>query len=184
MTSLGKRNFIGIGKLRLSLLRKLRLFKFPTLHFLIEKKPSGRFEAINVDLLLVTIGDTVESAVAKLADLTLRNINTIMNKGRGYEELIEKADTPEMGEYWCAYRKIAFTLAGMQDHKMLGIANDIEDKVNAAVVNSISVEQIEGFENWFRKVAAKAADDIIKDMEMRRTNIMQVQLVTYDNHAA
>jgi hypothetical protein len=86
-------------------------WNIPHTHFIVNKTVSGLFEATNLELLLDSIGDSVEQAAKTLARLTANYIMEIMMKRRGHNELIEVVDTDVMEDYWREYRKIEVELS-------------------------------------------------------------------------
>jgi hypothetical protein len=86
-------------------------WNIPHTHFIVNKTASGLFEATNLELILDSIGDSIEESAQTLARLTANYIMEIMMKRRGHDELGEVMDTGVMEDYWREYRKIEVKLS-------------------------------------------------------------------------
>jgi hypothetical protein len=86
-------------------------WNIPHTHFIVNKTASGLFEATNLELILDSIGDSIEECAQTLARLTANYIMEIMMKRRGHDELGEVMDTGVMEDYWREYRKIEVKLS-------------------------------------------------------------------------
>jgi hypothetical protein len=103
------KHFIAIGKIIFE--TPGFPWNIPHTHFLVNKTSSGQFEATNLELILDSVGSSVEESAQTLARLTANYVMEIMMKRRGHDELIEVVDTPVMEDYWREYRKIEVTLS-------------------------------------------------------------------------
>jgi len=101
------------------------------LHFIVNKTPSGLFEATNLELILDASGKTIEDAIEGLVGLTIHYIIAVMEKGRGYIEIINKVKSPVMEDYWCEYRYIKFSATRNRKDR----AYNMTDKINMAIEN-------------------------------------------------
>jgi hypothetical protein len=86
-------------------------WNIPHTHFIVNKTASGHFEATNLELILDSIGDSIEESAQTLARLTANYVMEIMMKRRGHDELGEVMDTSVMEDYWREYRKIEVKLS-------------------------------------------------------------------------
>ena len=128
------KHFVAIGKMTIDNLSTE--WNIPDLHFIVNKTPSGLFEATNIELILDSPGNTIEEAIEGLTGITLHYITTVMEKGRGYDEFIEKANSLVMEEYWREYRNIEFSLA----RNRKDLSHEIANKINAAIKNMLAEE--------------------------------------------
>ena len=103
------KNFIAIGKIIFE--TPGFPWNIPHTHFMVSKTPSGLYEATNLELILDSIGGSVNEAAEALARLTANYVMEIMLKRRGHNELSELVDTSDMEEYWREYRKIEVELS-------------------------------------------------------------------------
>jgi len=103
------KHFIAIGKITFE--TPGFSWNIPHTHFIINKTASGLFEATNLELILDTVGNSVEESAQILVRLTANYIMEIMMKRRGHDELIEVMDTNVMEDYWREYRKIEVELS-------------------------------------------------------------------------
>jgi hypothetical protein len=87
-----------------------------------------------------------------------------MEKGRGYCEFMEKANSSVMDAYWREYRNIEFTLA--QSKKDL--SHEITSNINAAI-ESVLAEEIM---RQIKDVAANAAKTIINNINVRYSTLI------------
>jgi len=86
-------------------------WNIPHTHFIVNKTASGLFEATNLELILDSVGSSVEESAQLLARLTANYIMEIMMKRRGHDELLEVVDTGVMEDYWREYRKMEVKLS-------------------------------------------------------------------------
>ena len=128
------KHFVAIGKMAIDNLSTE--WNIPDLHFIVNKTPSGLFEATNIELVLDSSGNTIEEAIEGLTGLTLHYITAVMEKGRGYDEFIEKVNSLAMEEYWREYRNIEFSLA----RNRKDLSHEIANKINAAIKNMLAEE--------------------------------------------
>ncbi|MCL1836118.1 MAG: hypothetical protein FWG46_01075 [Treponema sp.] len=160
------KHFVAIGKMTIDNLSAE--WNIPDLHFIVNKTPSGLFEVTNIELILDSSGETIEDAIEGLIGLTIHYITAAMEKGRGYDEFIEKVNSLTMEEYWREYRNIEFSLA----RNRKDLSHDIANKVNAAIKNMLAEE----ITQQIRDMAAGAAKTIISSIN--------IQIATMDLEAA
>ncbi|MDR3147103.1 MAG: hypothetical protein LBU00_01845 [Treponema sp.] len=103
------KHFVAIGKIAFE--TPGYPWNIPHSHFIVNKTASGLFEATNLELILDSVGDSVEDAAGTLARLTANFVMEIMLKRRGHDELGEVMDTGVMEDYWREYRKIEVALS-------------------------------------------------------------------------
>jgi hypothetical protein len=103
------KHFIAIGKIIFE--TPGFSWNIPHTHFIVNKAAPDRFEATNLELILDSVGGSVEESAQALARLTANYIMQIMMKRRGHDELIEVVDTGVMEDYWREYRKIEVGLS-------------------------------------------------------------------------
>ena len=106
---LAGKNFIGVGEIVFE--TPGYSWNIPHTHFIVNKTASGLFEATNLELILDSVGSTVQESAETLARLTANYIMEIMIERRGHDELIEVMDTGVMEDYWREYRKIEVELS-------------------------------------------------------------------------
>ena len=82
--------------------------------------------------------------------LTIHYIQTVMAKGRGYDEFIEKANSCAMENYWREYRTIEFNLAKMRKD----LSHDLTNKINSAIKSMLAEEIVQ----YIKKVVAAVAN--------------------------
>jgi hypothetical protein len=151
------KRFVAIGKMTIDNLSTE--WNIPDLHFIVSKTSSGLLEATNIELILDSTGSTIEEAIEGLIGLTIHYITTVMGKGRGYDEFIDKVNSLAMEEYWREYRNIEFSLA--RDRKDL--SHEIANKINAAVKNMLAEE----ITQQIREVAAGVVSTIIGNINIQ-----------------
>jgi len=151
------KHFIAIGKMTIDNLSAE--WNIPDLHFIVNKTPSGLLEATNIEFILDSAGNTIEEAIEGLIGLTIHYITSAMEKGRGYDEFIDKVNSLAMEEYWREYRNIEFSLA----RKRKDLSHDIANKINAAVKNMLAEE----ITQQIRDVAAGVAKIIISNINIQ-----------------
>jgi hypothetical protein len=153
------KHFVAIGKMIIDNLSTE--WNIPDLHFIVNKTSSGLFEATNLELILYSTGDSIEKAIEGLSGLTLHYITAVMEKGRGYDEFIDKANSLAMEEYWREYRNIEFSLA----RNRKDLSHDIAKTVNAAIKNMLAEE----IKQQIREVAADVVKTIITNINIKVT---------------
>jgi len=151
------KHFIAIGKMTIDNLSTE--WNIPDLHFIVNKTPSGLLEATNIEFILDSAGNTIEEAIEGLIGLTIHYITSAMERGRGYDEFIDKVNSLAMEEYWREYRNIEFSLA----RKRKDLSHDIANKINAAIKNMLAEE----ITQQIRDVAAGAAKIIISNINIQ-----------------
>jgi len=151
------KNFVAIGKMTIDNLSTE--WNIPDLHFIVNKTPSGLLEATNIEFILDSTGNTIEEAIEGLIGLTIHYITSAMEKGRGYDEFIDKVNSLAMEEYWREYRDIEFSLA----RKRKDLSHDIANKINAAIKNMLAEE----ITQQIRDVAAGVAKIIISNINIQ-----------------
>ena len=155
------KHFVAIGKMTIDNLSTE--WNIPDLHFIVKKNPSGLFEATNIELILDSSGDTIEEAIEGLTGLTIHYINMVMEKGRGYDEFIEKVNSFAMEEYWREYRNIEFSLA----RNRKDLSHDIANKINAAIKNMLAEE----ITQQIKEVAAGVVKTLITNINIKLTTL-------------
>ena len=103
------KNFVAIGKIMFD--TPGYPWNIPHTHFMVNKTPSGLYEATNLELVLDSVGDSVKESAETLARLTANYVMEIMLKRKGHEELMEVVDTGAMEDFWREYRKIEVELS-------------------------------------------------------------------------
>ena len=151
------KHFVAIGTMTIDTLSAE--WNIPVLHFIVNKTHSGLFEATNLELILDSAGDTIEEAIEGLTGLTIHYIATVMEKGRGYDEFIDKVNSLAMEEYWREYRNIEFSLA----RNRKDLSHDIANKVNAAIKNILAEEIMQ----QIKEVAAGVVKTIISNINIQ-----------------
>ena len=151
------KHFVAIGKMTIDNLSTE--WNIPALHFIVNKAPSGLFEATNIELILDSSGNTIEEAVEGLIGLTLHYITAVMEKGRGYDEFIEKVNSLAMEEYWREYRNIEFSLA----RNRKDLSHDIANKINTAIKNMLAEE----ITQQIKEVAAGVIKTLITNINIQ-----------------
>ena len=151
------KHFVAIGKMSIDNLSTE--WNIPDLHFIVNKTPSGLLEATNIEFILDSTGNTIEEAIEALIGLTIHYITSVMEKGRGYDEFIEKVNSLSMEDYWREYRNIEFSLA----RKRKDLSHDIANKINAAVKNMLTEE----ITQQIRDVATGVAKIIISNINIQ-----------------
>jgi hypothetical protein len=153
------KHFVAIGKMIIDNLSTE--WNIPDLHFTVNKTSSGLFEATNLELILDSSGDSIEEAIEGLGGLTLHYITTVMEKGRGYDEFIDKANSLAMEEYWREYRVFEFSLA----RNRKDLSHDMAKKVNTAIKNMLAEE----ITQQIKEVAADVVKTIITNISIEVT---------------
>ena len=154
---MNNKHFVAIGKMTIDNLNTE--WNIPDLHFIVNKTPSGLFEATNIELILDSTGNTIEEAIEGLIGLTIHYITAAMEKGRGYDEFIDKVNSLTMEDYWREYRNIEFSLA----RNRKDLSHDIASKVNAAIKNILAEE----ITQQIREVSAGVAKTIISNINIQ-----------------
>jgi len=151
------KHFVAIGKMTIDNLSTE--WNIPDLHFIVNKTPSGLLEATNIEFILDAAGNTIEEAIEGLTGLTIHYITSVMEKGRGYDEFIDKVNSLAMEEYWREYRNIEFSLA----RKRKDLSHDIANKINAAIKNMLAEE----ITQQIRDVATGVVKTIISNINIQ-----------------
>ena len=154
---MGNKHFVAIGKMTIDNLSTE--WNIPVLHFIVNKTSSGLFEATNIELILDSSGNTIEEAIEGLIGLTMHYIKAVMEKGRGYDEFIDKVNSLAMEEYWREYRIIEFSLAKYRKD----LSHDIANKINAAIKNMLAEE----ITHQIKDVAAGVVQTIISNINIQ-----------------
>jgi hypothetical protein len=154
---MNNKHFVAIGKMMIDNLGAD--WNIPNLHFIVNKTASGLFEATNLELILDSAGDSIEEAVEGLSGLTVHYITAVIEKGRGYVEFIDKANSLIMEDYWRAYRNIEFSLA----REGKDLSHDIASKVNAAIKNMLAEEIVQ----QIKDMAAGMVKTIINNINIQ-----------------
>jgi len=151
------KHFVAIGKMTIDNLNAE--WNIPDLHFIVNKTTSGLFEATNIELILDSTGNSIEEAIEGLTGLTMHYITAVMEKGRGYDEFIEKVNSLAMEDYWREYRNIEFSLA----RNRKDLSHDIAKKVNAAIKNMLAEE----ITQQIKEVAVDVVKTIITSINIK-----------------
>jgi sulfite reductase alpha subunit-like flavoprotein len=149
--------FVAIGKMIIDNLNTE--WNIPDLHFIVNKTPTGLFEATNIEFILDSTGSTIEEAIEGLTGLTIHYITMAMEKGRGYVEFIDKVNSLTMEEYWREYRNIEFSLA----RNRKDLSHEIGNKINIAIKNMLAEE----ITQQIREVAAGVVKTIITNINIQ-----------------
>jgi hypothetical protein len=142
------KHFVAIGKIVFD--TPGYPWNIPHTHFMINKTASGLYEATNLELILDSIGNTIEEAAEILANLTTKYIMEIMMKRRGHDELTEVVDTSTMEDYWREYRKIEVELSrtkndlshNLDRHWIAAIKETMDDSLKE-IIYGIAKEEAE-----------------------------------------
>jgi hypothetical protein len=129
-------------------------WNIPHTHFIVNKTASGLFEATNLELILDSVGDSIEKSTQDLARLTANYVMEIMMKRRGHAELEEVVDTGAMEDYWREYRKIEVKLSRSKrdmSHNMdrlwvAAIKEIMDDHLREIISEKVKQEAEEVFE--------------------------------------
>jgi hypothetical protein len=135
------KHFVAIGKMKIDNLDAK--WNIPDLHFIVNRTPSGLFEATNIEFILDACGNSIEEAIEGLSGLTIHYITAVMEKGKGYVEFIDKVNSLVMEDYWREYRNIEFSLA----KEGRDMSHDIGNRVNAAIKNMLAEEITQQIKN-------------------------------------
>lgn len=142
--------FIGAGKIMYNNFSDD--FNIPHLHFLVIEYEKDVYQAVNLELQLFAAGETFENAIAELAALTTTHILSVLDDGRGYDELEETAVESAMDAYWREYRRIEFAAAR---HKR-DIGHNVEQRINNIIKNTI----LEKLKLYIKDIIQKEADAV------------------------
>ena len=94
------KNFVAVGKIVFE--TPGYTWNIPHTHFIVNKTPSGLYEATNLQFVLDSIGNSVKEAAEILARLTAHYVMEIMFKRRGHDELSEVVDSNANEWFsWC-----------------------------------------------------------------------------------
>ena len=148
--TLGDKNFVAIGKIMFE--TPGFSWNVPHTHFIINKTPSGLFEATNLELILDSVGKTVNEAADTLGRLTANYVMEIMFKRRGHDELIEVMDTGVMEDYWREYRKIETNLSRSK--------GDLSHNLDRHWVTAIKETMDENFKEIIYEIAKQDAEKV------------------------
>jgi hypothetical protein len=101
------KNFVGIGKI---VFDSNAEWNIPHLHFMVDKTPSGNYEATVLEFALVSWSEDLNDSIKSLVKQTHSHILSVMER-TGFDEFIREVDDHVMDDYWKQYRKIDFMLA-------------------------------------------------------------------------
>jgi len=144
------KQFIAIGKIVFE--TPGYPWNIPHTHFIVNKTPSGLFEATNLELILDSVGDSEEEAAKNLARLTANYVIEIMLRRRGHEELAEIVDTNSMEDYWREYRKIEVDLSRTK--------NDLSHNMDRLWVNALKETLDENIKEIIFDIAKEEAEAV------------------------
>jgi adenosine/AMP kinase len=145
-----QKNFVGIGKIIFE--TPGYPWNIPHTHFIVNKTPSGMFEATNLELILDSIDDSAEEAAKTLARLTANHVMEIMLRRRGHDELTEIMDTNVMEDYWREYRKIEVELSKTK--------SDLSHNMDRLWVNALKETLDENIKKIIFGIAKKEAEAV------------------------
>ena len=137
------KRFVAIGKIICETLGVP--WNIPHTHFIVNKTPSGLFEATNIELVLDSVGASIEDAARLLVRLTADYVKEVMIKGRGHDELKEIVDSDAMESYWREYR--------MAEVELSRTGQDMGHKLDRHFVEAVK----ETWDNDFKDIIYKAA---------------------------
>ena len=126
----GKRDFVGIGKIRID--TRTVTWNIPHLRFLVSRH-DGYFEAVCLEFGLVSTGDTQEESAKRLIEQVVYYIEAVINNGNGFTEFKDLALNAFMSSYWRAYQHIEFCLAESKKDLSHEFDNRIEKRITAAL---------------------------------------------------
>ena len=149
-----EKNFIGAGKIIYDLYSNG--YNIPHLHFLVEKLEDDLYEAVNLEFSLFALGNTTETAIASLVELTIEYIDSVFEFGRGFKELQDMATCQVMDNYWAKYREIEFSAAS----KKQDIGHDIEQRFTNSIRNIIT----EKLEEELIRIVEQEASELTKEI--------------------
>jgi hypothetical protein len=155
------KQFVGIGKMMLDSLSAE--WNIPHLHFIINKTPSGLYEATLIEFILDASGQTIEEAIESLSSLTVHYVTEVMAHGRGYDEFIEHINSLVMENYWKEYRNIEFKLARIRKD----LSHALSSKINAAIKNMLAEE----IKQRIKDIASEVVDAIITSVNIEITTL-------------
>ena len=153
--SIEGKNFIGAGKIMYNLYSNE--YNIPHLHFLVSKLENELYEAVNLEFSLFALGNSTETAIASLVELTIEHIDLVLEKGRGFEEVQEKATLHVMDDYWAKYRDIEFSAAS----KKQDIGHNMEQRFTNSIKNIIT----EKLQEELIRVVEEEVNGIIEEIK-------------------
>jgi hypothetical protein len=127
-------------------------WNIPHTHFIVNKTPSGMFEATNLEFILDSISNSAQDAAKNLARLTANHVMEIMLRRRGHEELAEIMDTNSMEDYWREYRKIEVELSKTK--------NDLSHNMDRLWINALKETLDENIKEIIFAIAKKEAEAV------------------------
>ena len=144
------KNFIAIGKIIFE--TPGFSWNIPHTHFIVNKTASGLFEATNLELILDSVGNSVEESAQTLARLTANYVMEIMIERRGHDELAEVVDTNVMEDYWREYRKFEVELSRTK--------KDLSHSFDRIMVKAAIETWDESFKKRISDIAKDAAEAV------------------------
>ena len=138
-----RKQFVAIGKIICETLGVP--WNIPHTHFIVNQTPSGLFEATNIELVLDSVGSSIDEAARLLVRLTADYVKEVMIKGRGHDELVEIVDSDAMESYLREYRKAEVELSRTGE--------DMGHKLDRHIIEAVK----ETWEDDFREIIYKAA---------------------------
>jgi len=144
------KHFVAIGKIIFE--TPGYPWNIPHTHFIVNKTPSGMFEATNIELILDSIGNSAEEAAKTLARLTANYVMEIMLRRRRHVELAEVMDTSVMEDYWREYRKIEVELSKTK--------NDLSHNMDRLWINALKETLDENIKEIIFGIAKEEAEAV------------------------
>jgi len=128
-------------------------WNIPHTHFIVNKTPSGLFEATNIEFVLDSVGASIDEAARILMRLTADYVKEVMIEGRGHDELIEIVDSGAMESYWREYRKAEVELSRT--------GQDMGHKLDRYFIEAVKETWEDDFREIIYKTAKQNAEEIL-----------------------
>ncbi|MDR2575532.1 MAG: hypothetical protein LBC52_03725 [Treponema sp.] len=128
-------------------------WNIPHTHFMVNQTSSGLFEATNIELVLDSVGASIDEAARILMRLTADYVKEVMIKGRGHDELIEMVDSNAMENYWREYRKAEVELSRT--------GQDMGHKLDRYFIEAVKETWEDDFRDIIYKVAKHDAEEVL-----------------------
>jgi len=149
------KRFVAIGKIICETLGVP--WNIPHTHFIVNKTPSGLYEATNIELVLDSIGSSIDEAARLLVRLTADYVKEVMIKGRGHDELIELVDSDAMESYWREYRKA--------EVKLSRTGQDMGHKLDRHFIEAVKETWDDDFRDIIYKAAKHDAEEVLSALQ-------------------
>jgi len=151
------KNFVAIGKFMFE--TPGYPWNVPHTHFIVNKTESGRFEATNLELVLDSIGETIQTSVNGLAKLTAGYVMEIMLERRGHDELVEIMGAGLMEDYWREYRIIETNLSRVK--------KDLSHNIDRHWVEAIKETLDENLKKAIYEIAKHDAEKLYRELRSK-----------------